>query len=146
LFLTKGIEEFRKEHDLGTDALNLKEEEFLQLLEGKSRSIKGVLTDQHTLSGIGNVYSDEILYQCKIHPKTKTDTLQKGQKKQLFKEMREVLELAIDREGVRSDFPEGYLIRHRNEGEDCPKCKGKIRKIKISGRSTYFCPSCQKEK
>jgi formamidopyrimidine-DNA glycosylase len=146
IFLTGGEKEFREEHELGTDALELKETDFLELLDGKTGSIKGVLTDQHTLSGIGNVYSDEMLYQCEIHPKTKTDELQKGQKKKLFKKMQKVLELAIKKEGVRSEFPSDYLIRHRKEGEDCPKCKGKIKKIKVSGRSTYFCPSCQKQK
>ncbi|HER40794.1 MAG TPA: formamidopyrimidine-DNA glycosylase, partial [Salinimicrobium catena] len=56
-----------------------------------------------------------------------------------------VLKMAIDKEGERSEFPGDYLISHRKEGEDCPKCRGKIKKIKVSGRSTYFCPSCQKE-
>ena len=59
--------------------------------------------------------------------------------------MKEVLELAIEKEGVREDFPDSYLIKHRKEGDDCPKCEGKVKQIKVSGRSTYFCPSCQKE-
>lgn len=145
IFLTEGFAEFKQEHTLGDDALNLKEEGFLSLLDGKTGSIKGVLTDQHLLAGIGNVYSDEMLYQCKIHPKTKTSALSQGQKKQLYKEMRNVLELAIDKEGERSQFPEDYLIRHRKEGSDCPRGKGKIKMVKVSGRSTYFCPDCQKE-
>lgn len=145
LFLTDGPEEFRRNHELGEDALELSEEEFVKLLEDKGAAIKSVLTDQHVLAGIGNVYSDEMLYQCKIHPKTKTDILSKAEKKQLYKKMREVLELAIDLEGERSEFPKDYLISHRKDGADCPKCSGKIKKIKVSGRSTYFCPSCQEE-
>ena len=146
LFIAEGVHEFQKNHDLGKDALELKEEEFLKLFEGKTGSIKGVLTDQHVLAGIGNVYSDEILYQCRIHPKTKANTITDKEKKQLFKKMREVLNKAIEVEGKRSDFPEDYLIQHRKDGEDCPTCEGKIKKIKVSGRSTYFCTSCQKEK
>lgn len=145
VFLAEGIEEFQKEHSLGEDALELKEDEFLSLLDGKKGSIKGALTDQHLLAGIGNVYSDEMLYQCGIHPKSKTEQLTEADKKQLFSKMRKVLEMAIEKEGERAEFPSDYLISHRKEGEDCPKCSGKIQKIKVSGRSTYFCPSCQKE-
>lgn len=146
LFIAEGLEDFRKSHELGKDALELSETEFLELLEGKTGSIKGVLTDQHMLAGIGNVYSDEMLYQCHIHPKTKTSELSAEEKKQLYKKMKQVLEKAIEKEGVREDFPDSYLIKHRKEGDDCPKCEGKIKQIKVSGRSTYFCPSCQKEK
>ena len=146
LFLAETAEEFKKEHELGDDALDLSEKEFLELLEGKTGSIKGVLTDQHVLAGIGNVYSDEMLYQCEVHPKTRTNQIAEEKKKQLYQKMKDVLELAIDVGGERSEFPEDYLISHRKEGEDCPKCKGKVKKISVSGRSTYFCPSCQEEK
>ncbi len=145
IFLAEGFEEFQQEHELGQDALELSEVQFLDLLEDKGGSVKGALTDQHLLSGIGNVYSDEMLYQCKIHPKTKIKKLSEADKKNLYTKMKEVLKMAIDKDGERSEFPSGYLIRHRKEGEDCPKCSGKIKKIKVSGRSTYFCPSCQKE-
>lgn len=146
LFITDGPEEFQQSRELGDDALDLKEAEFLQLLEGKTGSIKGVLTDQHVLAGIGNVYSDEMLYQCRIHPKTKTNDLSEKEKKQLFKKMKEILNKAIEVEGKRSDFPEDYLIKRRKDGADCPACTGKIKKIKVGGRSTYFCSECQKEK
>lgn len=146
LFVTEGLEEFRETQELGKDALELSEKEFLELLEEKTGSIKGVLTDQHVLAGIGNVYSDEMLYQCGIHPKTKTNKLSETEKKQLFKKMGAVLRKAIEKEGVREDFPDSYLIKHRKEGDDCPKCEGKVKQIKVSGRSTYYCPSCQEEK
>jgi formamidopyrimidine-DNA glycosylase len=145
IFIAESFEGFRQEKELGRDALELSEGEFLELFEGKTGSIKGVLTDQHVLAGIGNLYSDEMLYQCKIHPKTKTNTLTAAKKKQMYKKMRQVLETAIEKEGVRKDFPDSYLIKHRKEGDGCPACDGKVKKIKVSGRSTYFCPSCQKE-
>ncbi|MFD0976156.1 Fpg/Nei family DNA glycosylase [Salinimicrobium gaetbulicola] len=145
IYLAESIEEFKKDHFLGKDALDLEEKEFLELLGQKSGSIKGALTDQHMVAGIGNVYSDEMLYQCKIHPKTRTGKLSDSDEKRLFKEMKKVLEMAIDKEGERSEFPSDYLISHRKEGEKCPKCSGKIEMIKVSGRSTYFCPECQKE-
>lgn len=146
IFLSESVSEFVKEHSLGKDALELEEKEFLELLEEKSGSIKGALTDQSLIAGIGNVYSDEMLYQCKIHPKTKTGKLSDAEKKKLYKEMNNVLKMAIDKEGERSEFPSNYLISHRSEGEKCPKCSGKIEMIKVSGRSTYYCPKCQKER
>lgn len=146
IFLTESVDEFRKEHELGEDALDLDEKTFLEMMEKKKGSIKTALTDQHFISGIGNVYADEMLYQCKIHPKTKVEKLSEKEKKEVFKQMGKVLKEAIENEGGRKDFPSDYLTPHRKEGEDCPKCSGKIEMIKVSGRSTYFCPKCQKEK
>ncbi|NJW51672.1 Fpg/Nei family DNA glycosylase [Salinimicrobium oceani] len=145
IFLAETLVEFKAENELGEDALQLSENEFLKLLEDKTGSIKAVLMDQHVMAGLGNVYSDEMLYQAGIHPKSRTNHLSASEKKQLYKEMIAVLELAIEKEGVRDDFPEDYLIRHRKDGADCPKCEGEIKQIKVAGRSTYFCPSCQKE-
>ncbi|MDX1603439.1 MAG: DNA-formamidopyrimidine glycosylase family protein [Salinimicrobium sediminis] len=145
IYLAEDLSSFQKKNELGPDALETSEKKFLDLLEGKTGSIKAVLTDQHVISGIGNVYSDEMLYQCKIHPKTKTSEISPSDKKKLYKKMKHVLEMAIDKEGVRKDFPKTWMIQHRKDGADCPKCDGKVKKIKVGGRSTYFCPTCQKE-
>lgn len=145
IFLAEDLKSFQKDNELGPDALEISEEDFLRLLEGKTGSIKGVLMDQHVISGIGNVYSDEMLYQCKIHPKAKTNNITASDKKKLYRKMKHVLEMAIQKEGVRKDFPKTWMIQHRKEGADCPKCDGKVEMIKVGGRSTYFCPSCQKE-
>lgn len=145
IYLAKDLNSFQKENELGPDALEISEKQFLELLEEKTGSIKAVLTDQHVISGIGNVYSDEMLYQCKIHPKAKTNDISTSDKKKLYKKMKQVLETAIKKEGVRKDFPKTWMIQHREDGTDCPKCNGKVKKIKVGGRSTYFCPSCQKE-
>ena len=146
VFLTKGVEEFKKEHSLGEDALNLSQQEFLELLREKRGSIKAALTDQHVIAGIGNVYSDEILYQCEIHPKFKTEKLSAKEKEEMYEQMNKILKAAIENEGKRWDLPDNYLTPHRKEGADCSKCSGKIKKISVAGRSTYFCPSCQEEK
>lgn len=146
IYLTKGVEEFRSEKSLGKDALELKKEEMQQLLQEKKGSIKAALTDQHVISGIGNVYADEILYQCEIHPKSKVERLSEDERAAVYKKMQTVLKTAINNEGRRSDLPDSYLTPHRKEGADCPKCSGKVEMIKVSGRSTYFCPQCQKEK
>lgn len=146
VYLTNGIEDFTKEKSLGKDALEMKKEEFEKILQEKKGSIKGALTDQHVISGIGNVYADEILYQCEIHPKTKTEKLSEKERAAIYSKMRTVLKTAINNDGRRSELPDTYLTPHRKGGADCPKCTGKVEMIKVSGRNTYFCPQCQKEK
>lgn len=146
IYLSKSIEEFQQVHDLGKDALELTKKDFEELLQKKKGSIKVALTEQHLIAGIGNVYADEILYQSNIHPKTKVEKLTEKEKRGIFKQIEKVLKLAIKNNGQRSSLPSTFLIPRRKEGADCPRCSGKVEKIKISGRSTYFCPSCQKER
>ncbi len=146
IYLTEGPEAFREDKSLGKDALDLEKEEFVDLLQKKKGSIKAAITDQHVVSGIGNVYADEILYQCEIPPKTKTEKLSDKEKAAVYQKMQTVLKTAINNEGRRSELPDNYLTPHRKEGADCPKCSGTVEMIKVSGRSTYFCPDCQKEK
>lgn len=147
IYLAESPEKFKEEHSLGKDALEFSQKDFNVLIEEKERSsIKATLTDQHAIAGIGNVYSDEMLYQAKIHPKSKAGSLTENERKELFGQLSKVLKLAIKLGGKRAKFPSGYLIKHRKDGADCPDCKGKIEMIKVSGRSTYFCPACQEEK
>ncbi len=146
IYLTSGVKDFQKEHSLGKHALDLKLEEFLEIISDKKGMIKAVLTDQHELSGIGNVYADEILYQCNIHPKSSTAKLTDAEKRDVYTQMGKVLRTIIKHDGERSELPADYLVPDRKEGADCPKCQGKVEKTTVSGRSTYFCPSCQQEK
>ncbi|MDN3595824.1 Fpg/Nei family DNA glycosylase [Zunongwangia endophytica] len=147
LYLAESLEEFQKTHKLGNDALNLKESEFLELTEGRSGTIKGLLMNQSIIAGIGNMYADEVLFQTKIHPKTKVNTLSQKQLTSIFKSIIEILELVkeVRIEGKR--VPESYItsIRKEGEGADCPRNNGKIAQTKVSGRTTYYCPVCQKE-
>lgn len=144
--LAEGIEEFRDKKSLGKDALEMSKEEVEEFLRGKKGSVKGALTDQKAIAGIGNVYADEILYQCEIHPKTKVEKLNEEEIGAISRKIQTVLNTVINNEGRRSELPKNYLTPHRKEGADCPNCEGKIEKINVSGRSTYFCPECQKEK
>lgn len=147
IFLTRSVEDFRKKQGLGIDALELDEEEFLDRMKSKKGSVKSALTDQSKVAGIGNVYADEILFQAKVHPQTQVPALNVKEKKQLYEEIHKVLTTVIKNDGGRADLPAAYLVPHRKEGEDCPRrCSGKIKKITVSGRSTYFCPACQKQK
>ena len=96
------------------------------------------------MAGIGNIYSDEILFQAGIHPGRHTDELKEEQKTVLYHSVKEVLAKTIEAGANPAKFPNHYLIPHRNEGDECPVCSGKVEKIKISGRGCFVCPNCQK--
>lgn len=143
--LIEDLEEHLKKLDVGIDALEIKETDFLDQLKNSNAMIKSFLTDQAEIAGIGNVYGDEILFQSHIHPRQKANTLSPEQGKKLFKQMQKVLKTAINRQADVSRFPASWLAPRRKAGEKCPGCKGEIEKVKISGRTGYYCPECQKE-
>ncbi len=143
--LTETIEKFAGDHNLGPDALELEAADFAAILEKKQGSLKAALMNQKDLSGIGNVYSDEILFQTGLHPKSEPRKLDRETVKRLHRTMRRVLRTAIRNKADPKKFPRGYLTGKREEGEDCPRCGGKIERLKISGRSAYYCPRCQKK-
>lgn len=143
--ITQDVDKYIEEKELGKDALEFSSEGFIKSVQTKSSAIKSALTDQSLIAGIGNVYADEILYQCGIYPGRKVDDLTDDALNDIFGKMRDVLTTAIKKHAEVDKLPDSYLLPHREEGAKCPACKGKIKKIKLSGRSTYYCPSCQKK-
>ncbi|MCX6813701.1 MAG: DNA-formamidopyrimidine glycosylase, partial [Candidatus Azambacteria bacterium] len=117
--------------------------------------IKKILMDQNVVSGIGNIYSDEILFTAKIHPLRKVEKLGDKELKAVFEAAKKILKKAIklhgtstsdyrDTAGRAGHYTEALLVYQR-EGEKCPKkCGGVIKRLKINGRSAHFCPYCQK--
>lgn len=134
---------------LGPDAMDrsLDQDAFLKLMEGKGGGIKAALMDQSLLAGIGNIYADEILFQAKLHPDARVQDLSTDALRKLYKTMRRVLQVAIDRgagsEDLVNRLPKTYLFPHREAGESCPRCRGTIKTIKRAGRTSYYCPRCQ---
>jgi formamidopyrimidine-DNA glycosylase len=147
LSLLKDVDEFIREKELGPDPLDHDFDlyTFKQVLQGRRGMVKSTLMNQKVLAGLGNVYTDEILFQARIHPRTKVNNLDERQLRTLYDCMMEVLNTAIDHQAKPETFPKFYLIPLREEGQDCPGCSGKVKKIKVSGRSCYFCPDCQEQ-
>ncbi|WP_417884694.1 Fpg/Nei family DNA glycosylase [Zunongwangia sp.] len=145
LHLAESIEEFQQSHNLGVDALEITENQFLKICEGRTGTIKGLLMNQSLIAGIGNMYADEVLFQTKIHPKTKVNKLSEKQLKSIFDKIKDILEVVKEARIEGKRVPESYLTRIRKEGEgaDCPRNNGKIEQTKVSGRTTYFCSKCQ---
>lgn len=122
----------------------------------KTLPIKTVILDQSIITGIGNIYADEILFLSHIHPLTKVNLLENESLEQIILNTKITLEKAI-REGgttIRSYTSDlgvtgrfqNELYVHCKEGERCSVCGDTIVKIRVGGRGTYYCPTCQKEK
>ncbi|MBN1459251.1 MAG: Fpg/Nei family DNA glycosylase [Armatimonadetes bacterium] len=132
---------------LGPDALSekLTAKKFVALLADRSGPIKARLMDQSLLAGIGNIYSDEILFQVQLHPQTDAANLTEDETRRIYRTMRRVLRVAADKGGDIDQLPRDYFLPHREKGLPCPRCQGEVAKITVGGRPTYYCPGCQKK-
>lgn len=142
--VTDNVAEWRKIKKIGPDALDLDLAEFREIISGKKSKIKTALTDQSVIAGIGNIYADEILFHAGMHPELSSNDISDNLVKELHEKMKQVLETAIKYDAQPDDLPSHYLIHHRQENDNCPKCSGRVKKITVAGRSTYLCPDCQK--
>ncbi len=122
----------------------------------KSLPIKSALLDQSIITGIGNIYADEILYLSHISPLCSANQLTKKNRSDIILYTREVLNEAIEaggttirsytsEEGIHGLFQQQLKV-HGKKGEPCPTCGENILKIQIGGRGTYYCSNCQKKK
>ncbi|MCO6437571.1 MAG: formamidopyrimidine-DNA glycosylase [Phycisphaerae bacterium] len=127
---------------LGPDALQIKKSDFIQLLTVGKGSVKTRLMNQNVLAGLGNVYTDETLFQSGIHPATHVSRITRARASDIWRTMRHVLRTAIDRKADPNSLPDSWLTPQRGENQ-CPCCKGKLRRTKVSGRTSVFCPHCQ---
>jgi formamidopyrimidine-DNA glycosylase len=117
---------------------------FLNALEGRRGMIKSALMNQEIMAGVGNVYSDEILFQARVHPKAKVNDLDQVTLRRIFDCLKDILGTLVDVRLERDKLPRNYLLPVRGAGEQCPYCQGEVKNIKVSGRSAYYCSSCQK--
>jgi formamidopyrimidine-DNA glycosylase len=138
---------------LGKEPLEIGADEFCRDLGSKKSRIKAVLLDQRVLRGIGNIYADESLYRARIHPARVAEKLGKKQLLALRRAVREILTAAIllrgssisdyvDTEGKRGKFQQRHRVYQRT-GKPCFRCREKIRRVIVAGRSSHFCPRCQ---
>lgn len=144
LFLTNSLERFKKDQNLGAHASSLSENDFQKLFENKKGGIKTALMDQSFIAGLGNLYVDETLFHSGIHPNSKIENLQEADIKKMYRNMIMVLGAVTANKTEGKELPDSFLRPHRQKGVDCPTGKGKVDMIKVGGRSTYFCPECQK--
>lgn len=132
------------EHGLGPDALTLGVGDLRRLVQGYRGGVKSLLMDQSLMAGIGNIYSDEILFQARIDPRRRADSLDDAEVRRLHRQTLRVLRLAVDRGADPAHFPNGWLLRHREDRALCPRGNGEIQKIRLGGRGAFYCPACQR--
>lgn len=113
--------------------------------------IKKMLLDQKYITGIGNIYADEILFLSKIHPKAYADNLSLEKLKEIIDNTKKVFEESLKYKGTYPNIDgtrgtyEKYLKVHGRNNMPCPLCGNKIIKIEVGQRGTYYCPNCQKK-
>lgn len=153
---TEKLNEFFIKEGIGPEPLesDFTLADFERLLDKKPRAkIKQFLMDPKTIAGIGNIYSDEILFFAGVHPLRRNQTLGKEEIKKIYQGVKKILPEAIKLKGTSANNyldalgrKGGFLAKlkvYGREGEKCVKCKGEVKRIKIGGRSAHFCPACQ---
>jgi formamidopyrimidine-DNA glycosylase len=139
---------------LGAEPLEVERERFLALFRGRKTPIKSALLNQKLLRGVGNIYADESLFRAGLRPRRRVSSITGAQLERLYRAVQEVLKEAIALGGssvsdyVDAEGEEGFFqLQHRvygREGEPCLVCKTPIKRIVIAGRSSHYCPHCQK--
>jgi len=159
IFLVSNIDEVESITRLGVEPLEdyFTEEVFIQVLNKKKNSkIKSFLMKQEFIAGLGNIYANEVLYRANIHPLRLISSLNKKEVRNLYQQIKLVLSEAVkfrgstvadeayrDTNGEKGKFVKKLQVYAR-KGEPCIKCGNIIEVIRIEGRSTFFCPQCQK--
>jgi formamidopyrimidine-DNA glycosylase len=138
----------------GAEPLQISFADFAKLFRNRKTPIKSALLNQNLLSGVGNIYADEALFRAGIRPRRRAASLTRDELKKLHSALKKVLREAIRLGGssisdyVDSNGEEGFFqLKHRvygREGEPCLVCKTPIQRIVIAGRSSHYCPRCQK--
>ena len=124
-----------------------------EIAAGRRAPLKSFLLDQKGIAGIGNIYADEALFRARLHPLSPAESMKPEHLEALRDGIVAALEAGLDGGGASiDDYRDGrgekgrmqdeFLV-HTREGEPCPRCDGAVERIVVSGRSTYFCPSCQ---
>ena len=141
-------------NNLGPDPFETTSDQFARITLSRKKSIKSLLLDQSLISGLGNIYVDESLFQAKIHPLSKTGELSLARIKNLHRVIKKILSQAISKQGsTLRDYrrPDGIIGGFQNyhqvygrTGLPCPICRSPIQKIRVAGRGTHYCLSCQK--
>ena len=141
---------------LGKEPWETNGSELFEVLSRKSVCIKAALLDQSVIAGLGNIYVDETLFASELHPETKCRDIGREKCEEIVNNARKVMEKSLESGGstirnyVKADGTKGNYLDlfakvYGREGKECAKCGGKINKMRVAGRGTYYCPHCQKK-
>ena len=138
----------------GAEPLLVSAEEFARRVRSSRARIKALLLDQRVLRGVGNIYADESLWSARIHPARAGGSLTFAEASTLLRALQKILRKAIqmrgssisdfvDADGVEGDYQQHHKVYGR-EGEKCFRCGATIKRVIVAGRSSHFCPVCQR--
>lgn len=156
LYLTPSLSSLLPAGKLGPEPLEegFTPEALASRLKGRQARVKAMLLDQRVVAGVGNIYADEALFLAGIHPERRAGSLRKAEVERLHAAVRQVLEEGIRHRGTTfSDYRDGFgepggygerLAVYGREGAPCRRCGGPVSRIRSGGRSSYFCPACQR--
>ncbi len=132
---------------LGPDALSddLDRETFEERVIERRGKAKSTLMNQGVIAGIGNVYSDEILFHARVHPGRAMGGLGSKERSALYREMKRVLRKAIECRADSEKMPRSWITPRRGDDGRCPVCGGSLEQVKISGRTAYLCAKRQRK-
>jgi len=158
VYLVSNINEVEGIAKLGIEPLdeNFTPEVFIRMMRKKKNKIKSLLMKQEFITGLGNIYVNEVLHRANMHPLREASSLTEEEIEKLFREIKFVLSEAVefrgstvadeayrDTDGEKGKFAEKLQVYAR-KGKLCVKCGSILEVIKIEGRSTFICPQCQK--
>ncbi len=140
--------------NLGPDALKISLKELTDNISKRKQTIYQVLMDQSVVSGIGNIYASDVLFEARVYPFQPANKLTLTQVEKIWRAIKKILNLSLKLRGTStSDYRDtsgepGTYTDHRliydREGLPCYECGTKIKRVKRGGRSSYYCPACQK--
>ncbi|HEV3263841.1 MAG TPA: bifunctional DNA-formamidopyrimidine glycosylase/DNA-(apurinic or apyrimidinic site) lyase [Gemmataceae bacterium] len=148
------LDHFFRQTGLGPEPFDVDAGYWRSRLAATSRCLKAVLLDQRVVAGVGNIYADESLYEARLHPARPARETSAGDAGRLGRAVIAVLRRAIDKRGSsirdyvggsgrRGEYQREFRVYGR-PGQPCPRCRGPIERIRLAGRSTHFCPHCQR--
>jgi len=156
----RAVEDYFRKSGLGPEPFDLRNEQtartWWQAVKASKRNLKAILLDQTIVAGVGNIYADESLFQARLHPERRGSSLTAAVANVLKDSIIDVLERAIvargstirdyiGGSGLKGGFQEEFFVYGRT-GEPCRMCQTAIKCIRLAGRSTHFCPNCQRRK
>jgi formamidopyrimidine-DNA glycosylase len=151
----EALDRFFEESGLGPEPFDLDPAAWRQRLAATDRPLKAVLLDQRAVAGVGNIYADESLFEARLHPARTGRSLGKAEAERLRRALVTVLGRAIERRGssirdyvggsgLRGGYQDEFRVYGRT-GQPCVRCRTPVERARLAGRSTHFCPKCQKE-
>ena len=152
----QALDQFFDEAGLGPEPWDLEPAYWRERLAATDRPLKAILLDQRVVAGVGNIYADESLFEARLHPARAGRSLTRAEAERLRRGIVTVLERAIERRGssirnyvggsgLKGGYQEEFRVYGRT-GEPCLRCRAPIERVRLAGRSTHYCPKCQKKK